>query len=390
MTGLREKTLSILKNLKIEDRKSLGQYFTPEGMRKSAINTLPNVKFERILEPSFGTGEFLEDLKILYPNAIIDGYEIDKNLYDAMLPWDRGTLRNEDFLKNNLPDESYDLVIGNPPYFQLQEYDYKFQEVINGRPNIFSFFFQEGIRLIRDGGWLVYVTPTSMCTGKYFSNLRKHIEKYCGVRSIINFADREFEDALQSVVAISMIKGYESSPNLVYGRGEQCFFNYSDDDLIQRVFEKGKSLADYGFHVKTGNLVWNQWKEELTDVADNNVKLLWSYNVGKDNVLTNQNTKPQYVNSRMKEKITPFQSPVIIVKRTIGAVGKGTLNACLVENGEFYAENHLNVITHEDPTKLPLLLEQLTKPLTSELARRITGNTQLSKTELMHLLPIEL
>jgi SAM-dependent methyltransferase len=386
MSELRQKTLNIMGQLKIEDRKRLGQYFTPEHIRHVAFNTLPQYDFKKILEPSFGTGEFLEDLALRYPDSAIDGYEIDPALFNEMA-WDKGTLTLGDFLKNDIPDDTYDLVIGNPPYFQVQEYDQKFNTVVNGRPNIFSFFFQEGIRVLRDGGWLVYVIPTSMCTGKYFLNLRKHIEEYCGVKAIVNFDDSEFENALQSVIVLTLQKGFESQKNLVYG--DDFKFNYNGDDIIEKS-QSGKTLNQLGFHVKTGNLVWNQHKEELTDVAEDNIKLLWSHNVSKENILTDQTKKPQYVLNRMRDKITPYQAPAIVAKRTLGAVGKGTLNACLIESGEFYAENHLNVITHKDHTQLPVLLNELTKPSTSELARRITGNTQLSKTELMYLLPLAL
>ena len=386
MSGLRQKTLEIQSQLNLEDRKKKGQYFTTKPLRRAAFDTLPNKQFERILEPSFGTGEFLLDLETLYPNSVIDGFELDPKLYNSVT-WDRGNLINDDFLTNTIPYDTYDLVIGNPPYFQLQNYDEeKYGEVVNGRPNIFSFFFHEGIRLVKDGGWLVYIVPTSMCTGKYFANLRKYINKWCGVRSIVNFNDKEFDSALQSVVIITMVKGGESDPSLV---NEDCVFNYRNDDVVKTAFRSGKTLEQLGFKVKTGNLVWNQHKEALTSEEEGNVKLLWSHNIGK-NGLTEQTKKPQYVLGSMKGKIRPLQAPFIIVNRVIGSVGNGSLNACLVEEGEFYTENHVNVITHDNYQQLPILLKELKKPRTSELARRITGNTQLSKTELLTLLPIEL
>lgn len=380
---LRSHTIEILKTLDISERKKKGQYFTNKYIRDIAFNTLPNIQFSRILEPSFGTGEFLLDLYEKYPKAIIEGYEIDEKLYDF-----KEGLVCGDFLQNSIVDETYDLVIGNPPYFQLEateEQLNKYSSVIGGRPNIFAFFFYEGIRLLKPNGWLCYVVPVSMCTGRYFSALRKYITNSCGVMDIKSFAQNEFADAQQSVIVITLQKNSESKKGLVYERNGEVIFNHHGDSLLEEAFDSGTTLKEMNFVVKTGNLVWNQWKDYLTDKG---IKLLWSYNIGKNGDLIEQTCKPQYVSECIRDKIKPYIGPALLVKRTLGTVGKGKINAAIVSKDiEFYAENHVNVIWHDDYKKLDVLLKELLKPITSELARRITGNTQLSKTELNNLLP---
>ena len=86
----------------------LGQYFTKSNIVEQLLNLVfLYKKYDKnisILEPSFGTGNFIKELnKIGYAN--IDGCEIDEEL----------TTKPTDFFNVDL-DKKYDLIIGNPPF----------------------------------------------------------------------------------------------------------------------------------------------------------------------------------------------------------------------------------------------------------------------------------
>ena len=86
----------------------LGQYFTKIEIVHQLLYLLFSYKKYdnkiKILEPSFGTGNFIKGLKGKnYLN--IDGCEIDKNL----------TKNPCDFFEMPLT-KKYDLLIGNPPF----------------------------------------------------------------------------------------------------------------------------------------------------------------------------------------------------------------------------------------------------------------------------------
>lgn len=88
--------------------KILGQFFTKESVIEKLLDILLEYKFYTnnitILEPSFGTGNFI---RVLNQRGFynVDGCEID------------GTLTDEpkDFFDYPL-DKKYDLIIGNPPF----------------------------------------------------------------------------------------------------------------------------------------------------------------------------------------------------------------------------------------------------------------------------------
>ncbi|MCO5314575.1 MAG: hypothetical protein M9938_00195 [Solirubrobacterales bacterium] len=83
-----------------------------------------------------------------------------------------------------------------------------------------------------------------------------------------------------------------------------------------------------------------------------------------------------------------------MVNRVVGAVGRGELRGALVPDGtEFIAENHINVIRPRagvtSRSNWPDLLAAIDSPGAARRIRLLTGNTQISATELTHLLPLD-
>jgi hypothetical protein len=121
------------------------------------------------------------------------------------------------------------------------------------------------------------------------------------------------------------------------------------------------------------------------------VPLVWAHNVGPGQLtFHNRPGKPQYVVSRQ-----PLCGPAIVVNRIVGAVGSGQLRAALVPEGmRFVGENHVNVIRPRAGIGLTgswaEVLEALLHRDVAERIRLLTGNSQVSATELTHLLPLDL
>jgi adenine-specific DNA-methyltransferase len=144
-----------------------------------------------------------------------------------------------------------------------------------------------------------------------------------------------------------------------------------------------------GFRVKTGNVIWNENRLLLTDEPAGAVPLIWSRNIsGTGLKLKYEPGRPQYI--KMKN---PLRGPVIVVNRITGIAGRQELKAALVPSGmEFAAENHVNVIFPPAGTSQKILkniLRQLVSMDSRKILQAITGNTQLSKTELELLFPIQ-
>jgi hypothetical protein len=87
--------------------------------------------------------------------------------------------------------------------------------------------------------------------------------------------------------------------------------------------------------------------------------------------------------------------PAIVVNRITGSVGSGSLRCAMIPNGmDFVGENHVNVIVpqpeREQLVDWDLLLSALRKPEINERIRLLTGNTQVSATELTNWIPLDI
>lgn len=93
----------------------LGQYFTKAEIVRSLLDLLQKYKKYskdiKILEPSFGTGNFINELKKKNFSNIV-GCEIDKDLTDSP----------SDFFEMPI-EKKFDLIVGNPPFskYNLKE-----------------------------------------------------------------------------------------------------------------------------------------------------------------------------------------------------------------------------------------------------------------------------
>ena len=399
-------TLRYLSGTLLAHRKRLGQYFTPKSIREQLIELLPKgEKYNRILDPSCGTGEFLHSTHNMFPAADLAGWEIDPKpaeIAKGLCPW--ATINQRDALITK-PDEleTWDLVIGNPPYFELgpnSEVRNKFYQVISGRANIFSFFIQQGLSLLRPGGVLAFVVPQSMNNGAYFSALRRYILEQGAILHLTPVSSADcFLDAQQTVMLFVVQKG-KKSDNKVFRRNGFVIFS-PDPQKLEQLFVNKHTLAELGFYVRTGRIVWNQCRPLLRRKRSEGEVLLWSHNIGSDGIqLSEDNPKrPQYIAAS-----DPDCGPAIIVNRITGASLRAVLRATVVPEGmKFFAENHINVVypyRHEgklfqkDSNLISVPIERVTAALCSasaiQAAKLITGNTQISARELENLVPLDI
>lgn len=399
-------TIDYLKEADISYRKEKGQYFTPKTIRQELLAHLPNdIKSPRILDPACGTGEFLLSAEKSFDNPQLYGWDIDVNVVSIarkLVP--EAEIKQTDALKEKLI-ESFDFVIGNPPYYEFtptKEVKEKYGDIMGGRANIFGLFIKIGLSLLKEGGYLAYVLPPSMNNGAYFSNLRKLIVdnsniEYLKILDNVNL----FHSAQQMVMLLILKKGKNKGDYLFKHNGILIFSEKVE--YLKNEFKGKTTLHDLGYSVKTGRLVWNQNKELLTNDPTKGIPLVWARNIKDGKIQLDYEKKyekkPQYV------KIRNFDvGPAIIVNRITGAAKSAKLKAAIIEEDrQFIAENHCNVIfppsrewqarmDFEEKREISLeaIAEQLQSPEKMKVIQNITGNTQISKTELEKLFPIDI
>jgi adenine-specific DNA-methyltransferase len=387
--GLNKESIEYIKTTPINYRKNKGQYFTKKSIRDKIWKHLP-IDLPYIWEPSAGTGEFIDDLLIKFPKSKITANEIDDKLVDILKAKykDKVYIVSNDTLTESVK-EKYDLVIGNPPYFELklsEDNNKKFKEILSGRVNIFSLFIKIGLDALKPEGYLAFVVPPSMNNGAYFKALREYIIKCADIISIETFKEDEFSDAQQSVMVI-VLKKTKNTGRYVFKRNGIVIFT-EEWQSLENEFSSGKTLKELGFSVITGQVVWNQNKKLLSSDSSNTL-LIWSHNIF-DGEIVLSDKKPQYI-KLFDSPIKKLSGPTILVNRIVGSVGKAKIRAAVCNRNEYVAENHVNVIipqTYKAKNIITQVCNALRSERTSQVAKKITGNVQISKTELQNLIPL--
>lgn len=391
-----KESIDYLKNTDIKKRKKLGQYFTPKSIRELLLSKLPKKDNADILDPACGSGEFLLSCKKYFKNPILYGFDIDKKLINiASKLVKNASIKNFDFLNIDINKKKYDYIIGNPPYFELklnEEIKKKYFDIIKGRVNIFSLFIKTGLDLLKDGGYLAYVVPPSMNNGAYFSKLREYIIKNSSLEylHIIDGADN-FHLANQKVMLIILKKtNSKKSSKYIFKKNGITIFT-EDKKFLNNAYENTVSLKDIGYTVKTGSIIWNEHKEKLTNDKNNSTLLIWASNINNGKIIIGYTKgKPQYIKNISNDLI--IKSRVVVVNRITGSSKDINIKAAIVNEKEFVCENHVNVIYMSKNANCNYSLEDIFKALQDKtnikVMRLISGNTQISKTELERLLPI--
>ena len=349
-----------------------------------------------ILDPACGSGEFLLSCKKYFKNPILYGFDIDKKLINiASKLVKNASIKNFDFLNIDINKKKYDYIIGNPPYFELklnEEIKKKYFDIIKGRVNIFSLFIKTGLDLLKDGGYLAYVVPPSMNNGAYFSKLREYIIKNLSLEylHIIDGADN-FHLANQKVMLIILKKtNSKKSSKYIFKKNKITIFT-EDKKFLNKAYKNTVSLKDIGYTVKTGSIIWNEHKEKLTNDKNNSTLLIWASNINNGKIIIGYTKgKPQYIKNISNDLI--IKSRVVVVNRITGSSKDINIKAAIVNEKEFVCENHVNVIYMSKNANCNYSLEDILKALQDKtnikVMRLISGNTQISKTELERLLPI--
>jgi adenine-specific DNA-methyltransferase len=363
----------------------------------------------RVLDPGVGTGELLAAVARREPAARLTGWDIDGSALAAAAE----LVPNAELVRRSAlepPGGPFDLVIANPPYFQVRvtpELRRRFGDVISGRANAFALFFKAGLDLLAPGGRLAYIVPPSMNSGAYFEALREHIVsrgRLTHLEILDGSAVFEGANTAAQLIVVELREPGDRSAGtgaadsrFVFEReqpeaGFRRVLFTPDADALRRDFEGRRSLWQLGYEAVTGSVVWNQRREDLrAGPGDGRVPLAWSADLRGgtfDRRSGPAGTRPGWV-----EDARPLRGPALLVNRVVGAVGRGEIRTALVPEGlEFLAENHVNLIRRRSRTPVLAGWEELEVLLQADgvvdRLRRLTGNTQISAGELTHLLPL--
>ena len=100
--------------------------------------------------------------------------------------------------------DGFDVVIGNPPYAQLQKdrgrlgrlYKDAGYETFASTGDIYQLFYEKGFQLLPEGGLLSYITSNSWLKAEYGKSTRRHMSKRLAVMRLLEMGKDVFENVI--------------------------------------------------------------------------------------------------------------------------------------------------------------------------------------------------
>ncbi len=390
-----ELSLTLTKEIKKEEKKRDGIYFTPPTTIQTTIQLLePYMKnIKNVLEPSCGSCEYINAL----PSGLcITGIELNKTIFESIkeLETNKIKLYNQDYLSYT-SETKFDLIIGNPPYFVMKKKDVSkpYHKYFDGRPNIFILFIIKSLELLNTNGILSFILPKSFMNCLYYDKTRKYLNEF-QILHIVE-CNNEYIDTEQDTILLIVQKTMKTIEN------DQYCLSYSDYTIfgtpqsivnLTELYNGSTTLNKMGFTVNVGTVVWNQVKNELT--TEKKTLLIYSSDIkNKELVIkiySNQ-AKKNYINKKGDTE------PVLVINRGYG-VGKYNFEYCLINRDketEYLIENHLICIKYKkDQNKKELIclydkiIQSFENKKTEEFIKLYFGNNAINTTELCEMLPI--
>ena len=170
---------------------------------------------------------------------------------------DDNTVVNTDFKIVNEPIAEYgnkkhvkygfDVVIGNPPYVNAMDLKKNLSQQENsflkknyltakGSVDLYIYFFEKGLKIIKQTGFLSYITPNRFLSASYGKALREFLIKDFKFNALIDYSDKKvFPDASTYPVISIFSNKIESEYKIITGK-----FNEETKELNAVLFPSSK------------------------------------------------------------------------------------------------------------------------------------------------------
>lgn len=162
--------------------------------------------------------------------------------------------------------QGFDIVIGNPPYVEAKKLKDVSQTLrthyttYSGTADLYVYFYENGIRLLKDNGILVFITSNKFFKTSYGENLRKHFTNF-RINTIIDFTDVQVFEALVASCIFSITKENANVNEITIAFANDTLNDFSG---LHSYVEENKFMLNQG---KLNEKIW-----QLEDVTKLSLK----------------------------------------------------------------------------------------------------------------------
>ena len=156
----------------------------------------------------------------------------------------------------------FDVVIGNPPYVRQEEIkDLKpllkpRYECFTGTADLFTYFYERGIKLLHNGGQFAFITSNKWYRSGYGEKLRGWLTKNTRIYELIDFGDAPVFEAIAYPTIVRLERRGQNQPNI-------------ETSFRALTWKPGPPLADFvsvvrqqSFEIPQSSLEQSGWRLE--------------------------------------------------------------------------------------------------------------------------------
>ena len=202
-----------------------------------------------------------ENIKI--GNSLIDDESIER---DKAFRWDKK-------FEKVMGEGGFDIVIGNPPYFnirinkKLQDYCKKnYPEIYTGQNDVLYYFVVNGLKLLKENGMLGFIVSRYFMESDSAKKFRDYILKNSEILQIIDFGNNQVFEGVNTLTSIIILrkKSKPSKNNII----NVVKFPDKTNPQIISSFQNNKEISGV-INIKQGNLssdIWNFYDKDIESI----------------------------------------------------------------------------------------------------------------------------
>ena len=170
----------------------------------------------------------------------------------------------------------FDIVLANPPYVRQERlaaedqdvYEEVFPEVYSGTADILVFFYARAWQILRDGGWLAFITSNKFTRADYGQGLRKLLRSEFRLEHVLDFGHIPvFEADVYPLVVTATRKTSTSADRLMYTRLREPIRDalvrrsarVNSETVREELEQIGAALEENGHEVSQHSLDEGPW-----------------------------------------------------------------------------------------------------------------------------------
>lgn len=224
-------------------------------------------------------------------------------------------------LNNNGDFEGFDLVIGNPPYIQIQSlpaeqkraYQSNNYASYDNSADVYCLFYELSLKLVVPNGYVSFITSNKFIRSKYGLNTR-NILRQKQLLELIDFGELPVFENAATFPLILMLKNSNSNYVFKYSQIDTLKFVKLEDVLPEKTFNVDyQSLSTYAWNLinpETANILQKMRKDSIKLGSFVNNQIYFGLKTGLNKAfIISEEMKTEFIKSDMR--ISSFIKPVI-------------------------------------------------------------------------------